>query len=68
MAPDSYVEPIKSPNDKKHYRYLSLPNGLTVLLIHDPEITSQQPPKEGDDGNAQVWPTCMAACLAAAAV
>ena len=59
MAPNTYVEPIKSPNDKKHYRYLSLPNGLTVLLIHDPEIIIQQPPVEGEDGNAQVRPTSM---------
>ena len=37
------VEVAKSPNDPRSYRALHLPNGLQVLLIHDPEIdvTSQ---------------------------
>ena len=28
----------KSPNDARAYKALVLPNGLRVLLIHDPEI------------------------------
>ncbi|MGM0570381.1 insulinase family protein [Marinobacter sp.] len=31
------VEPIKSPADSNEYRYLSLENGLEVLLISDPD-------------------------------
>ncbi len=32
------VELIKSDNDKKQYQYIVLPNGLKVLLIHDPDV------------------------------
>lgn len=32
------VEVIKSPADNKLYRHLVLENGLTVLLIHDPDM------------------------------
>lgn len=32
------VEVVKSPNDKKQYRYMLLENGLQVLLISDPEM------------------------------
>lgn len=38
---------VKSPNDKRLYRYIQLPNGLCVLLIHDPEIYSDGQPKTG---------------------
>ncbi|WP_166260360.1 insulinase family protein [Marinobacter salicampi] len=31
------LEPVKSPNDKNSYRYLTLNNGLEVLLISDPD-------------------------------
>lgn len=31
------VDPVKSPNDKADYRYLTLDNGLKVLLISNPE-------------------------------
>ncbi|MBS3804230.1 MAG: insulinase family protein [Oleiphilaceae bacterium] len=31
------IEPIKSPNDDNLYRYLTLDNGLEVLLISDPD-------------------------------
>lgn len=31
------LEPIKSPADSNEYRYLSLENGLDVLLISDPD-------------------------------
>jgi hypothetical protein len=33
---------IKSPADKKEYRLLRLPNGLSALLIHDPSINVNQ--------------------------
>lgn len=29
---------IKSPADRRSYRILHLPNGLTAVLVHDPEI------------------------------
>ncbi|XP_050368324.1 nardilysin-like [Argentina anserina] len=32
---------IKSPNDKRLYRLIELENGLTALLIHDPDVYSQ---------------------------
>ncbi|XP_004300711.1 PREDICTED: insulin-degrading enzyme-like [Fragaria vesca subsp. vesca] len=32
---------IKSPNDKKLYRLITLENGLTALLLHDPDIYPQ---------------------------
>ena len=31
------VTPRKSPNDKRQYRYLTLPNQLKVLLVSDPD-------------------------------
>lgn len=31
---------VKSPNDRRLYRYIELPNGLCALLVHDPEIYS----------------------------
>ncbi len=34
--PVGAVEVIKSPNDDRSYRYLSLENGLRVLLVSDP--------------------------------
>lgn len=32
------VEVLKSPADRKSYRYVKLENGMSVLLVHDPEI------------------------------
>lgn len=32
---------IKSPNDNKLYRLIELENGLTALLLHDPDIYPQ---------------------------
>lgn len=32
---------IKSPNDNKLYRLITLENGLTALLLHDPDIYPQ---------------------------
>ncbi|CAJ1960573.1 unnamed protein product [Sphenostylis stenocarpa] len=36
---------LKSPNDRRLYRLLHLPNGLRALLVHDPEIYPEGPPK-----------------------
>lgn len=46
-APDQEVIEaiIKSPNDKKLYRYFKHESGMSVLLITDPEINST--PKQG---------------------
>ena len=38
MAAVAAVEVLKSPADRKSYRYVKLDNGISVLLIHDPEI------------------------------
>jgi len=35
-APQQEITPQKSENDKRYYRYLTLPNQLRVLLISDP--------------------------------
>uniref|UniRef100_A0A5B7A3B8 Putative nardilysin isoform X1 n=1 Tax=Davidia involucrata TaxID=16924 RepID=A0A5B7A3B8_DAVIN len=34
---------IKSPTDRRLYRYIQLQNGLCALLVHDPEIYSDGP-------------------------
>lgn len=31
---------VQSPADKKSYRIVTLDNGMTCLLIHDPEIAT----------------------------
>ncbi|KAK7305523.1 hypothetical protein VNO77_43429 [Canavalia gladiata] len=36
---------LKSPNDRRLYRLIHLPNGLRALLIHDPEIYPEGPPE-----------------------
>ncbi|XP_028768838.1 LOW QUALITY PROTEIN: nardilysin-like [Neltuma alba] len=36
---------ITSPNDRRLYRLLELENGLRALLVHDPEIYPEGPPK-----------------------
>lgn len=38
MSSDDIV--IKSPNDRRLYRLIELENGLCALLVHDPEIYS----------------------------
>ncbi|KAL7152177.1 hypothetical protein ABFS83_04G079600 [Erythranthe nasuta] len=38
---DDVVE--KSPNDRRLYRFIQLTNGLCALLVHDPEIYSDEP-------------------------
>nr|XP_004296020.2 PREDICTED: insulin-degrading enzyme-like [Fragaria vesca subsp. vesca] len=44
---------IKSPNDKRLYRLIKLENGLTALLIHDPDVYPQGikslEPSEGEE-------------------
>ncbi|PRQ34798.1 putative insulysin [Rosa chinensis] len=40
---------IKSPNDKRLYRVIKLENGLTALLIHDPQVYPQGPPDHSSD-------------------
>ncbi|RDX92289.1 Nardilysin-like protein, partial [Mucuna pruriens] len=36
---------LKSPNDRRFYRLIHLANGLRALLVHDPEIYPEGPPK-----------------------
>nr|GFD55800.1 insulinase (peptidase family M16) family protein [Tanacetum cinerariifolium] len=40
---------IKSPNDRRLYRYIQLPNGLCALLVHDPDIYADGPPQSTAD-------------------
>ncbi|XP_062013891.1 nardilysin-like [Rosa rugosa] len=65
---------IKSPNDKKLYRLIKLENGLTALLIHDPEIYPQgskglEPSEEdeaaakGGDGASKTKKAAAAMCV-----
>ncbi|KAL6967814.1 nardilysin [Sarracenia purpurea var. burkii] len=47
---------IKSPTDRRLYRYIQLQNGLCALLIHDPEIYPEgtlQPYKTSGDSQDQ---------------
>ncbi|XP_004294732.1 PREDICTED: nardilysin isoform X1 [Fragaria vesca subsp. vesca] len=39
---------VKSPNDKRLYRLIKLDNGLTALLVHDPEIGEAQLSKDSE--------------------
>lgn len=32
---------VQSPEDKRLYRHITLPNGLVALLISDPEMVPQ---------------------------
>jgi nardilysin len=43
---------IKSPNDRRSYRILHLPNGLFALLVHDPEIYSDKYPSQSESQQA----------------
>ncbi|KAH7677794.1 nardilysin protein [Dioscorea alata] len=49
-SPDDVV--IKSPADRRLYRVLHLANGLTALLVHDPEIYSDGDDSGDRDGGA----------------
>ena len=57
------VEVIKSPQDKKQYRHLTLANGLTVLLIHDPEISLQKVFTEGEARGCRVHAWRLPKCI-----
>lgn len=46
-AADMSVSIIKAPSDKKQYKTVTLPNGLTVLLIHDPDISASNATPDG---------------------
>ncbi|XP_062171748.1 nardilysin-like [Alnus glutinosa] len=48
---------IKSPNDRRLYRLIELENGLRALLVHDPEIYPDGPPKTLENGE-QVEEEC----------
>ena len=41
---------IKSPNDSRLFRLIELENGLQALLVHDPEIYPDGPPKSLENG------------------
>ncbi|KAL8225096.1 hypothetical protein R6Q57_017653 [Mikania cordata] len=43
FSSDSIV--VKSPNDRRLYRYIQLANGLCALLVHDPDIYADGPPE-----------------------
>lgn len=38
---------VKSPNDRRLYRVIELENGLSALLIHDPDIYPEGFPADG---------------------
>lgn len=39
---------VKSPNDRRLYRFIQLENGLSALLVHDPEIYPDGCPKASE--------------------
>ncbi|KAK4492122.1 hypothetical protein RD792_002919 [Penstemon davidsonii] len=43
---------VKSPNDKRLYRFIQLNNGLCALLVHDPEIYLDEPSGSGKPENS----------------
>lgn len=58
FASDDIV--IKSPTDRRLYRYVQLQNGLCALLVHDPEIcehsssgNTEDEDEEEDDGEEE---------------
>lgn len=59
MVTSSDLDIIKPVNDVKQYRHCTLPNGLNVLLIHDPRIADSPAVSSSDDGEAmstdEVW-------------
>lgn len=42
---------VKSPTDRRLYRFIQLPNGLCALLVHDPQIYSDEPSGDGKTEN-----------------
>lgn len=58
MAVGSYVLSsddvvVKSPTDRRLYRFVQLPNGLCALLVHDPQIYSDEPSGDGKAENTE---------------
>eukprot|EP00798_Chlamydomonas_sp_ICE-L_P021128 gene21128-28015_t len=47
MASTASVDVIKSPQDKRLYRYVQLPSGMSVLLIHDSDIVLKKGAGDG---------------------
>lgn len=52
MSTGSDLDLVRPVNDVKTYRNFTLPNGLNVLLIHDPRIADAPPVSSSDDGEA----------------
>ena len=54
-APASLVGPplLTSPEDKRQYRRVVLPNSLVALLVHDPDMTAAAGPGAPGDGAPQ---------------
>ena len=50
---------IKSDNDKKQYQYHVLPNGLKVLLIHDPDVADSLHHQSQDGTSNHVGPATL---------
>ncbi|XP_062015167.1 nardilysin-like [Rosa rugosa] len=44
---------LKSPNDRRLYRLIKLENGLTALLVHDPEIGDSQLPMGSEEAEME---------------
>ena len=44
------VQPVKSPNDEREYRYVVLPNNLRALLIHAPDSDRAAAPGDAHRG------------------
>eukprot|EP01018_Ginkgo_biloba_P000447 Gb_03820 [translate_table: standard] len=44
MALNGGTVVVKAPTDKRQYRIVHLPNGLTAVLVHDPEIFADSNP------------------------
>ncbi|KAL8549034.1 hypothetical protein ACS0TY_008056 [Phlomoides rotata] len=44
---------VKSPTDRRLYRYIQLTNGLCALLVHDPEIYSDEPSGDPKTDNSE---------------
>lgn len=44
---------VKSPSDRRLYRVIQLENGLTALIVHDPEIYPDGPPVHSEAEDMQ---------------
>ncbi len=52
MVAQNDLDIIKPVNDIKQYRHCKLPNGLDVLLIHDPRIADAPSITSDEDEDA----------------